>query len=96
VTCGASTPGTVGELAGRFRELADRWWAAREVELTTAAANRSRLDNHVLPMWGEWPIGRIKHLDVQAWVKHLSRRLAPETVASWRRTADAGVTITRQ
>ena len=24
-----------------FRELADRWWAAREVELTTAAANRS-------------------------------------------------------
>jgi hypothetical protein len=46
----------------RFRELADRWWAAREVELTTAAANRSRLDNHVLPMWGEWPIGRIEHL----------------------------------
>jgi len=46
----------------RFRDLADRWWAAREVELTTAAANRSRLDNHVLPMWGEWPIGRIEHL----------------------------------
>jgi hypothetical protein len=52
------------------------------VELTTAAANRSRLDNHVLPMWGEWPIGRIEHLDVQAWVTRLSRRLAPETVAS--------------
>jgi hypothetical protein len=50
----------------RFRELADRWWAAREVELTTAAASRSRLDNHVLPMWGDWPIGRIEHLDVQA------------------------------
>ena len=66
----------------RFRELADRWWAAREVELTTAAANRSRLDSHVLPMWGEWPIGRIEHLDVQAWVKRLSRNLAPETVAS--------------
>jgi integrase len=110
----------------RFRDLADRWWAAREVELTTAAANRSRLDNHVLPMWGEWPIGRIEHLDVQAWVTRLSRRLAPETVASChgllsailatavrsrklganpcdgvrlpprRRTADAGVTITRE
>jgi Phage integrase central domain len=66
----------------RFRELADRWWTAREVELTTAAANRSRLDKHVLAMWGEWPIGRIEHLDVQAWVKRLSRRLAPETVAS--------------
>jgi integrase len=33
-------------------------------------------------MWGEWPIGRIEHLDVQAWVTRLSRRLAPETVAS--------------
>jgi hypothetical protein len=59
----------------RFCELADRWWAARDVELTTAAANRSRLDNHVLPMWGEWSIGRIEHLDVQAWVTRLSRRL---------------------
>jgi len=39
--------------------------------------NRSRLDNHVLPMWGEWPIGRIEHLDVQSWVTRLSRRLAP-------------------
>jgi hypothetical protein len=125
VSCGASTPGTVGnwraayrtpkgkertrtfttkrearaflaQLEGdktrglyvdpagaqlRFRELADRWWAAREVELTTAA-NRSRLDNHVLPMWGEWPIGRIEHLDVQAWVTRLPRKLAPDTVAS--------------
>jgi hypothetical protein len=32
--------------------------------------------------WGEWPIGRIEHLDVQAWVTRLSRELAPETVAS--------------
>src|SRR5215218_9373854 len=126
---GDKTRGLYVDPAGsqlRFRELADRWWAARDVELTTAAANRSRLDNHVLPMWGEWPIGRIEHLDVQAWVTRLSRRLAPETVASChgllsailatavrsrklganpcdgvrlpprRRTADAGVTITRQ
>jgi integrase len=126
---GDKTRGLYVDPAGaqlRFRELADRWWAAREVELTTAAANRSRLDKHVLPMWGEWPIGRIEHLDVQAWVTRLSRRLAPETVASChgllsailatavrsrklganpcdgvrlpprRRTADAGVTITRE
>jgi hypothetical protein len=82
---GDKTRGVYVDPAGaqlRFRELADRWWAAREVELTTAAANRSRLDNHVLPMWGEWPIGRIEYLDVQAWVTGLSRRLAPETVAS--------------
>jgi hypothetical protein len=67
---GDKTSGLYVDPAGsqlRFRELAERWWAAREVELTTAAANRSRLDNHVLPMWGEWPIGRIEHLDVQAW-----------------------------
>ena len=53
MTGGASTLGAVVDPAGaqlRFRELADRWWAAREVELTTAAANRSRLDKHVLPM----------------------------------------------
>ena len=53
-----------------------------QVEGDKAAANRSRLDTHVLPMWGDWPIGRIEHLDVQAWVKRLSRSLAPETVAS--------------
>ena len=58
----------------RFRELADRWWAAREVELTTAAANRSRLDKHVLPMWGDWPIGRIEHLDVPLRDKPTARR----------------------
>jgi hypothetical protein len=80
----------------------------------------------VLPRWGDWPIGRIEHPDVQAWVTRLSRRLAPETVASCHglpssilatavrsrkpgaspcdgvrlpprcRTADAGVTITRE
>ena len=66
----------------RFRELADRWWAAREVELTTAAANRSRLDNHVLPMWGEWPIGALSTWTCRRGWTRLSHRLAPETVAS--------------
>jgi integrase len=64
-----------------FADLAKRWEEARRVELTTAAATRSRLNARVLPKWGEWPVGKIDHLAVRDWVAALSRELAPATIA---------------
>ena len=41
---------------------------------------RSNLDNHVLPAFGDRPIGTIRPSEVQAWVRNLSSTLAPGTV----------------
>lgn len=54
-------------------ELAERWWAARVVEATTQATDRGRLDKHVLPEWGRWPVESITTSAVQGWVRRLSR-----------------------
>jgi integrase len=64
------------------REWEARWWAARVVEKTTRAANRNRLDRHVLPAWGDVELTEIRPLQVQQWVKTLEQSLAPATVAS--------------
>lgn len=64
----------------RFRVYAERWAASRS--LTTRATERtaSILRNHLLPKWGEWPIGSIDHLSVQEWVTQLGKTRAPATV----------------
>lgn len=64
------------------REWEARWWAARVVEQTTRAANRNRLDKHVLPAWGDVELTEIRPLQVQQWVRTLEQSLAPATVAS--------------
>lgn len=71
--------------AGRLTVAAwhDVWWSARVAERTTMAANRSRLDNHILPHWRDWALDEIEPLHVQAWVKRLiNAGLAPDTVRS--------------
>jgi integrase len=65
-----------------FRDHAQKWMAARNVELTTAAAADSRMRCHVLPQWGDWPLNTIGYLDVQGWVTRLSEKLAPQTVVA--------------
>jgi integrase len=65
-------------------EWHERWWKARVAEPTTMDGNESRLRNHVLPRWGSVPLDRVRPLEVQAWVKSLSKEkgLAPATVSS--------------
>lgn len=36
---------------------------------------------HVLPQWGSWPLGKIDHAAVQAWVSDLGKRRSAEVVA---------------
>jgi Phage integrase, N-terminal SAM-like domain len=57
--------------AGRvpFREYAESWRASQVHRPTTAALVESHLRHHVLPFFGERPLGSIRSSDVQSWVK---------------------------
>lgn len=65
----------------RFGEYADKWMAARNNEITTAARDLSLMRTHLRPKWGTTPLARIDHLAAQQWVTDLGRRLAPASVA---------------
>ena len=66
----------------RFRVYAERWAASRNVTARSTERTTSILLNHLLPKWGEWPIGRIDHLSVQEWVTGLAKHLHPPQWAS--------------
>lgn len=69
--------------AGRvlFRVHAELWLAGRNFEATTTERTASIVRAHLLPRWGTWPLAKIDHMAVQAWVGDLGRKLAPRTVA---------------
>ncbi|MCK2219771.1 site-specific integrase [Actinomadura sp. ATCC 31491] len=54
-------------------EWHDRWWEARVVADTTAERDRKNLDRYVLPHWGHWPLDSITRMEVEGWVKLLSK-----------------------
>ncbi len=64
----------------RFRAYAERWSASRNGTARTIERTESIVRNHLLPKWGDWPIGSIDHLSVQEWVTQLGKTLAPATV----------------
>jgi integrase len=69
--------------AGRvpFKDHAALWTAGRNLERSSAERDASTLRIHLIPKWGDWPLIKIDHLSVQAWVGELGRTLAPRTVA---------------
>jgi integrase len=56
------------------------WLACQVHRPTTEALVESHLRNHVLPSFGNRPIGAVRPTEVQAWVKDRSSVLAPATV----------------
>jgi len=64
----------------RFRVYVERWSASRGFTARATERTASILRNHLLPKWGEWPLGSIDHLSVQEWVTQLGKTLAPATV----------------
>jgi len=64
----------------RFEAVASRWLSIQVHRPTTAVQVRSNLGNHVLPIFGDRPIGTIRPSEVQAWVRSLASKLAPGTV----------------
>lgn len=75
--------------AGRalFRDHAQRWIESWNTEITTTARDRSIMANHVLPQWGDWPLGKIDHLALQTWITDLGRRRSRATVVEAHRLA---------
>jgi hypothetical protein len=69
--------------AGRtlFADHATRWMSGRNTEATTAARDASVMRTHVVPQWGSWPLNKIDHAAVQAWVTELGKRRSPDVVA---------------
>ncbi|WDZ86366.1 tyrosine-type recombinase/integrase [Micromonospora cathayae] len=65
----------------RFGDFAEQWLATRTVEARTAERTVSMLRAHVLPKWGDWPLGKVDFMSVQEWVTGLNRQLAPTTIA---------------
>jgi integrase len=63
-----------------FADHATRWMSGRNTEATTAARDASVMRTHVLPQWGSWPLSKIDHSAVQAWVTELSKQRSPDVV----------------
>ena len=57
------------------------WSTAHDVAEGTWAKYDSQLRNHILPRFGDMPVGEINRMMVKAWVKALRRVLAEPTVA---------------
>jgi integrase len=68
--------------AGRllFGEHARRWMETWNTERTTAAKDRSIMETHVLPRWGDVPLSKVDHIGLQEWVTELGARRKPATV----------------
>ena len=77
--------------AGRvaFGAHAAEWMATWNTEITTAARDRSIMETHVLPRWGDIPLFKIDHLALQAWVSDLGKRRSRATVVEALRLASA-------
>jgi integrase len=69
--------------AGRmlFADHAAKWMSSRNTEATTAARDASVMRTHVLPQWGSWPLNKIDHAAVQAWVTELGKQRSSDVVA---------------
>ncbi len=63
-----------------FKVCYERWWASRQVSDTRRHTDAQRAKKHVLPHWGEWPIGAIRPSDIDDWIALLSVKLGPYSV----------------
>lgn len=55
----------------RFGTFHARWVAARDVSPSRTATEASQARNHILPTWEKVPLGKIRPLDVDEWIKNL-------------------------
>lgn len=64
-----------------FREYAETYRAIQVHRPSTADRVENALEKHTYPVFGDQQMASITPTMIQAWVKHLSERLAPSTVA---------------
>jgi integrase len=61
--------------AGRITvsEWHTKWWGARVVEDETRRGDAGSIKNYVLPAWRDWPLAKIRRMDVQSWVRQMEK-----------------------
>jgi integrase len=65
-------------------EWVDRWFPTLDLDTRTLENYRSYLRNHILPEFGDTPLGAITTLDVRMWIKQaLEDGYAQTTVSGW-------------
>ncbi|GEP40597.1 site-specific integrase [Nocardioides psychrotolerans] len=82
VTASVLTGQYVDPKAGKvtFGAYAAAWQARQVHRANTRAAVDSALRVHALPIFGNRPMASIRPSEIQAWVQHLSTKVAPSTV----------------
>lgn len=82
-TAGIVTGTYVDPQAGKltFREYAEDWRSIRVHRPSTAAHYETMLRLHAYPTLGDLRLSDVTPFDIQAWVKDLTARLQPSTVA---------------
>lgn len=62
-------------------EWHEEWWASRAVEPGTLSRDRSAINKHMMPKWGDVPLADITRFAVKAWAAELAKSgLAVSTV----------------
>jgi integrase len=67
-----------------FADVAEQWYATKlHLRPSTLHLYRTLLDRHILPTFGEVPVGAITTLDVQKWIsdRHRNTRMGANSVA---------------
>lgn len=64
----------------RFGEYASQWKRAQVHRPTTRLQVETHLRRHVLPFFGDLPLGSVRRSDIQAWVRGREDVLAPATI----------------
>lgn len=72
-------------------EYAAKWLDSRRLDVTPATVNsyRTVIDKWLVPRWGTWPINRIGHEDVAAWLVSIADPAKGGRSVSWARTVRA-------
>lgn len=60
------------QMAYTFGEYAETFFATRDYSPNTERPERSRLNTHLLPRWGDVPLSAITTSDVKAWAVTLA------------------------
>ncbi|SEE24685.1 Site-specific recombinase XerD [Arthrobacter alpinus] len=63
----------------------EEWWPTRKLENSTEKNERSALEQHIMPKWGETPLGEITRQDGRKWIAELKVTERAPTAAELKR-----------
>jgi integrase len=58
------------------------WEDSRELSATRTATDAGRRDLYILPRWKKTPLDAITHMEAQAWVAELGKKMGPASVTA--------------